>query len=113
MRTVLTTAQRNARSLSFGSEEAARPHSLTREVDDLRNDIEDAFVALESGANLPIIGNFTGSIDNGAQGGTSSLAINGSNLLANRVQASAVIADITFSAVLTTRRTLLSWSLPQ
>ena len=100
MRTVLTTAQRNARSLSFGSEEAARPHSLTREVDDLRNDIEDAFVALESGANLPIIGNLGGSIVNGAAGGTSSLAINGSNLLASRVQASAIIADITFSAVL-------------
>lgn len=99
MRTVLTTAQRNARSLSFGSEEAARPHSLTREVDDLRNDIEDAFVAIESGANLPIIGNLTGSIDNG-ETGTNSLTINGSNLLANRVQASVVIADITFSAVL-------------
>lgn len=96
MRTVLTTAQRNARSLSFGSEEAQRPHSLPREVDDLRNDVESAFVAVEGKAGMPIISHWTGAITAG--NGTDSLVLKGANFLAGRAQASKVISGITFTA---------------
>lgn len=98
MATVLTTAQKNARSLSFGSEQAARPHSLPRELEDLRNDVEDAFVALESGANIPMLVAASGAIGNG--GGTASVVLVGENLLAGRVQASATVSGIDFTAVL-------------
>jgi hypothetical protein len=97
MRTVLTTAQRNARSLSFGSEEAQRPHSLPREVDDLRNDVESAFVAVEGKAGMPVISHWTGAISE-AGGGTDSLVLKGANFLAGRAQASKVISGITFTA---------------
>ena len=97
MRTVLTTAQRNARSLSFGAEQAERPHSLPREVEDIRNDVEVAFVALEGASALPTIGAWDGSVGNGA--GTSGVILYGVNFLAGRAQASVTIGDLVISAV--------------
>ena len=53
MSRVLTTAQKSARSISFGSEQGERPHSLTREVADLRGDVELAINKIESGDGFP------------------------------------------------------------
>lgn len=54
MATVLTQQQKDLRSISFGSEQAVRPHSLYREVADVRNDVEVAFKKIEQ-AELPYI----------------------------------------------------------
>jgi hypothetical protein len=54
MATVLTQKQKDLRSISFGSEQAVRPHSLYREVADVRNDVEVAFKKIEQ-AELPFI----------------------------------------------------------
>jgi len=52
MATVLTQQQKDLRSISFGSEQGVRPHSLYREVADVRNDVEVAFKKLEQ-SELP------------------------------------------------------------
>ncbi len=54
MATVLTQKQKDLRSISFGSEQGVRPHSLYREVADVRSDIEVAFKKLEQ-AELPTV----------------------------------------------------------
>lgn len=100
-KTVLTSAQKAARSSSFGSELPERPHSLTREVDDLRSDVEAAFARLESQTSIPVI--YANNII--PQTSTSHISssagkIYGVNLLCNQTQASVTIANITFTAIL-------------
>lgn len=55
MKAPLTDADKARRSIVFGSHQGERPHSLTREMQDLRSDIEEAFVSLEGGDQLPTI----------------------------------------------------------
>lgn len=99
MASVLTNADRARRSLSFGSEQGERPHSLTREVTDLREDVEAAIVRLEGSDYRPEIHTTDLSLkaaDNQTDG--AGKALRGINFLANRVQATLVIGDLTFTA---------------
>lgn len=94
----LTNADKAARSVSFGSEQPDRPHTVQREVGDLRSDVERAVLALESRDALPQLYVASGSIGEGA-GGTDSLVLYGANLLAGRAKASGTIAGITLTAL--------------
>lgn len=92
MKTVLTNADKAKRSLSFGSEQAVRPHSLFREVNDVRDDVERAFEKLEGKASFPKLLAVSGNVWDA--GGTSSFVIYGENLLAGRSKASAYFASV-------------------
>lgn len=94
----LTNADKAARSVSFGSEQPDRPHTVQREVGDLRSDVERAVLALESRDALPQLYVASGSIGEDA-GGTNSLVLYGANLLAGRAKASGTIAGITLTAL--------------
>lgn len=99
LRTVLTNSEKAARSLSFGSEQAARPHTLTREVSDLRDDVEAAVVRLEGRDSQPEIGAYSGKIGV-TDGGTTSLILYGRNFLAGRAQASVLLnTGLTITAI--------------
>jgi hypothetical protein len=91
MKAPLTQAQKSSRSLNFGFHQGERPHSLPREVEDLRSDIEEAFVALEGNNIAPVI--YSSSVTaQGAlaagQGDLVALNLYGKNFLANRDKAS-------------------------
>lgn len=96
-KTVLTSAQKAARSSSFGSELPERPHTLTREVDDLRSDVEAAFARLESHGSIPVIYANNIILDNSSKNVSASASIHGANLLCGQTQASITINDITFT----------------
>ena len=96
-KTVLTSAQKAARSSSFGSELPERPHTLTREVDDLRSDVEAAFARLESHGSIPVIYANNVILDNSDKDVSASASIHGANLLCGQTQASVTINDITFT----------------
>ena len=94
MKTPLTQAQKASRSINFGSQQGERPHSLTRELSDLRNDIEEAFVSLEGNSSTPVIQslfltrtNFTNA-GNGGADQIQNLKLYGKNFFAGRAQAS-------------------------
>ena len=105
MASVLTNADRARRSLSFGSEQGERPHSLTREVTDLRKDVELAFNRLEGGDGFPELLVLKAAALGGG-GGNNKLKlvddaeILGRNILAGRAQALIRIGDITYTAIL-------------
>ena len=99
-KTVLTSAQKAARSSSFGSELPERPHSLTREVDDLRSDVEAAFARLESQTSIPVIYQNNIIPQNVNSKVSADATIHGANLLCGQTQASVTIANITFTAIL-------------
>ncbi len=92
MKTVLTNADKAKRSLSFGSEQAVRPHSLFREVNDVRDDVERAFEKIEGKVGFPKAFAVSGNVWDA--GGTDSFVIYGENLLAGRSKASASFASI-------------------
>jgi hypothetical protein len=85
MKSVLTNADKAKRSLSFGSEQAVRPHSLYREVNDVRDDVERAFEKIEGKVGFPILLAASGSVS--AANGSTSLVLKGANLLAGRAKA--------------------------
>ncbi len=94
MKTPLTQAQKASRSINFGSQQGERPHSLGRELRDLRSDIEEAFVSLEGNSSTPVIKslqltrtNFTVA-GNGGAGQIANLKLYGKNFFAGRAQAS-------------------------
>lgn len=95
MKAPLSNADKARRSIVFGSHQGERPHSLTREMQDLRNDIEEAFVSLEGGDQLPQIHSVVHDRTNFTVAGNAGklhiedLVIAGDNLLGGRVQASA------------------------
>ena len=97
---VLTSAQKAARSSSFGSEIPERPHSLTREVDDLRSDVEAAFARLESQTSIPVIYQNDIIPKTNNKKVSADATIHGANLLCGQTQASVTIANITFTAIL-------------
>jgi hypothetical protein len=88
------TQQKNLRSVSFGHEQAERPHSVNREVNDLREDVELAFERLEGRDHLPEV--HIGTIDNGAAANKVGCTLSGINFLANRS-----LATLTLSGALT------------
>jgi len=96
-KTVLTSAQKAARSSSFGSELPVRPHTLTREVDDLRSDVEDAFARLESHASIPVLYANNVILSGTDKDVSADASIYGANLLCGQVQASVTINDVTFT----------------
>jgi hypothetical protein len=98
-KTVLTQAQKAKRSSSFGAEAAERPHSLTREVDDLRSDVESAFAKLETHASVPVV--YVNNIipDNSDKKISADADIHGANLLCGQTQASVTIGDITYTVI--------------
>ena len=93
-------------SKSFGGEAAVNPTALPGksfggETVDLRSDIEDAFVVIESRANFPIID----WLDLGAAGGITAdgsvdIAVKGRNLLNGSDFATVTIATLTLDAVI-------------
>ena len=97
---ILSSKEKAQRSVSFGYEMAERPHSVPREVRDLRGDTELAFERLEGGVNIPVITsvpNGQGFVNNNASTLTT---LHGLNFLANRAQASLVLGDLTITSIL-------------
>lgn len=96
------SSEKKLKSLSFGLEEPIRPISGSKELSDLRADVEDAFVALEGQVSMPRITKVTGTVTDSTIG-TTSLDITGVNFLAGRTQASLAVgtstAMVTFTAV--------------
>lgn len=80
------TKEKNLRSVSFGQEQAERPHSVNRELNDLREDVELAFERLEGHDNLPEIHDDTIAANAGAD--TVGCELLGINFLAGRSLAS-------------------------
>lgn len=76
------TKEKNLRSVSFGQEQAERPHSVNREVNDLREDAELAFERLEGRDNLPEV--HIGTISNDKDNNDVSCDLTGINFAAGR-----------------------------
>jgi len=85
------TQQKNLRSVSFGQEQAERPHSVNRELNDLREDVELAFERLEGRDSLPEIHDDTISANHTLN--TIGCAFLGINFLAGRSLASLTLND--------------------
>lgn len=97
---ILTNAEKQARSVSFGSEQAERPHTLQRELRDLRSDVESAFSALEQGTSFPLITTYDLAVDHSSNDTDGvNKGFMGANLLAGRSLATLTIGDLTFSGL--------------
>jgi len=83
------TKQKNLRSVSFGQEQAERPHSVTREVNDLREDVELAFERLEGRDSIPEV--HIATFTNDANGDTATCDLLGINFAAGRGIAAATL----------------------
>jgi hypothetical protein len=92
--------QNALRSTTFGGEQAERPHSVGRELNDLREDVENAFTKLEAHTATPIIHSSTLTYSNGDKQVTADSEIHGVNFLAGQAQAYVTINDLKFTAVL-------------
>lgn len=88
--------ENNLRSVSFGAEMAVRPHSVPREVADLREDVELAFERLEGADNIPVIMHHD--VAEIAANGNLEFSLYGINFLAGRGRASLQLGDLTISA---------------
>ena len=100
---ILSSKEKAQRSVSFGQEMAERPHSVPREVRDLRSDTELAFERLEGGVYIPVITSWdsTKGFKSAATTGNSDAhTFEGINFLANRAQASLVLGDLTITSIL-------------
>ena len=93
------TNEKNLRSVSFGHEQAERPHSVTREVNDLREDVELAFSRLEAGTSLPFITSFDSTQGFIFNANSTLTALSGINFLAGRDQASLTLNNLKIDAV--------------
>ena len=96
---ILTNAEKQARSVSFGSEQAERPHTLQRELRDLRSDVESAFSALEQGTSFPLITTYDLAVASASNDTVDAKGFKGANLLAGRSLATLTIGDLTFSGL--------------
>ena len=94
---ILNSAEKQARSVSFGSEQAERPHTLQRELRDLRADVERAFVALEQGSSIPLITTHNLAVHHASNDLAAAGVLKGSNLLAGRSLATLTIGDLKFT----------------
>lgn len=97
------TSERKLKSLSFGTEESLRPGAGSRELQDLRSDVEDGFVALEGRTSMPRITSVSGEVWD-SNIGTDSLDLVGVNFLAGRSQASLAIGSGTHLVTVTAVR---------
>ena len=93
------TKEKNLRSVSFGHEQAERPHSVGRELNDLREDVEVAFSRLEAGTDIPLITSYDSTKGFSNDDNSTLVALEGINFLAGRDQASLTLNSLTFSAV--------------
>lgn len=91
MATFRKTEESNLRSISFGHEQAQRPHSVGRELNDLREDVELAFERIEGGDNIPEV--HIGTITNDADNDKVGCAFKGINFLAGRSLATVTLDD--------------------
>lgn len=96
---ILNNAEKQARSVSFGSEQAERPHTLQRELRDLRSDVESAFSALEQGTSFPLITTYDLAVASATNDTDGAKGFFGANLLAGRSLATLTIGDLTFSGL--------------
>ncbi len=94
---VLSNAQKAKRSHAFGSELAERPHTLTREVDDLRSDIESAFLKSEQHLAGPVVYFNSLILSNGDKKLSAAAAVHGQGFLCGQTQASVTINDLKFT----------------
>ena len=91
------TKEKNLRSVSFGQEQAERPHSVNREVNDLREDVELAFERIEGRDSIPEV--HIGTISNNAGAETVGCDFTGINFAAGRGIATATLdGKLTISA---------------
>jgi hypothetical protein len=92
------TTENAKRSTSFGSEQAQRPHSVGRELNDLREDVENAFSKIEAQTSIPVI--LCGDLQykRGDKQTNAACELEGVNFLAGQVQASATINKLTFTS---------------
>ena len=91
-------AQNAKRSTSFGSEQPERPHSVGRELNDLREDVESAFAKLESQTSIPVIISGTLQYKNQDNKVNADCRLDGVNFLAGQTQASVTLDKLTFSS---------------
>jgi hypothetical protein len=96
-KTVLTNAQKAKRSHAFGSELAERPHTLSREEDDLRSDVESAFLKQEQHLAGPVIYFNNIVLSNGDSKLNADGSAHGTSLLCGQTQASVTINDLKFT----------------
>ena len=97
---ILSSKEKAQRSVSFGQEMAERPHSVPREVRDLRSDTELAFERLEGGVHIPVITSWDSTKGFANNTDSSLVALEGINFLANRAQASLSLGDLTITSIL-------------
>jgi hypothetical protein len=95
----LTASEKADRSLAFGSEQAALPHSVSREVGDLREDVEHGFERVEARTHIPEIHRSSLAISAADDAVDADGTLSGISFLAGRAQASATIGGVTFSSV--------------
>ena len=91
-------AENAKRSTSFGSEQPERPHSVGRELNDLREDVESAFAKLESQTSIPVIISGTLQYKNADNKVNANCRLDGVNFLAGQTQASVTLDKLTFSS---------------
>ena len=96
-KTILTNAQKAKRSHAFGSELAERPHTLSREEDDLRSDVESAFLKQEQHLAGPVIYFNNIILSNGDSKLNADGSVYGTSLLCGQTQASVTINDLKFT----------------
>lgn len=95
----LSATEKADRSVSFGSEQAVLPHSVPREVGDLREDIEHAIARIESRSSIPEIHRGAAEISATDNAIADDATLSGINFLAGRAQATATIGGVKFSSV--------------
>lgn len=92
------TTENAKRSASFGSEQAQRPHSVGRELNDLREDVENAFAKIEAQTSIPVILCGDLQYSNGDRKTNAACELEGVNFLAGQAQASVTINKLTFTS---------------
>ena len=91
-------AENAKRSTSFGSEQPERPHTVGRELNDLREDVENAFAKLEAQTSIPVIVSGTLQYKNDDKKVNADCRLDGVNFLAGQTQASVTLDKLTFSS---------------
>ena len=91
-------AENAKRSTSFGSEQPERPHTVGRELNDLREDVESAFAKLEAQTSIPVILSSDLQFKADDQKINAACVIQGANFLAGQTQASVTLDKLTFTS---------------
>ena len=91
-------AENAKRSTSFGSEQPERPHTVGRELNDLREDVESAFAKLEAQTSIPVILSSDLQFKADDRKINAACVIQGANFLAGQTQASVTLDKLTFTS---------------